>query len=228
MGLFAQTADEVIAKHLAATGGADKWKTVKSLYMEGVAVMQNGQEVTSKIYKVQDQLYRRDVDFGMGKMTMIVTDKEGWLAAPRNAGKFEPMPEPMFKNQLTELDVAGPLVDYAAKGHQATLEGKETIEGKEAWKVKMKLKSGQEFTYYIDANTNYLIRTSFINPNPGGRGQPQGGDGTIKIDYSDFRKTDEGLVFPYTITMGGMGAAMNMEKIEVNKPVDPKLFKPEN
>src|SRR5688572_10741444 len=87
-GLFAQSADEVINKYIAATGGAEKLKAVKSLYMEGVAVMQNGQEVTSKIYKVQDQLYRRDVDFGMGKMTMLVTDKEGWMATPRNAGKF--------------------------------------------------------------------------------------------------------------------------------------------
>src|SRR5687768_15831028 len=92
LGLSAQTADEVISKHLSAIGGIEKWKSVKSLYMEGVAVMQNGQEITSKIYKVQDQLYRRDVDFGMGKMTMLVTEKEGWMATPRNPGKFEPMP----------------------------------------------------------------------------------------------------------------------------------------
>jgi hypothetical protein len=47
------------------------------------------------------------------------------------------------------------------------------------------------------------------------------------IEYSDYRKTDEGYIFPYTTTIVGMGASTNVEKIEVNKPVDAKLFKPE-
>ena len=69
---FSQTVDEVISKHIEAMGGAEKLKSLKSLYMEGVAVMQNGNEITSKIYKVQDKLLRREVEFGMGSVTMIV------------------------------------------------------------------------------------------------------------------------------------------------------------
>ena len=53
---YAQTVDEVINKHIEAMGGAEKLKSLKSLYMEGVAVMQNGNEIISKIYKVQDKL----------------------------------------------------------------------------------------------------------------------------------------------------------------------------
>ena len=88
---YAQTVDEVISKHIEAMGGADKLKSLKSVYMEGVAVMQNGNEITSKVYKVQDKLVRREIEFGMGSVTMIVTDKEGWSSNPRSGGAFEPL-----------------------------------------------------------------------------------------------------------------------------------------
>src|SRR3954466_5101774 len=93
--VHAQTADEVIQKHLEATGGADKWPTVHSIIMEAVAVSQNGQEVTTKVTKVQGKILRREVNFGMGTMKMVVTPETGWFANPRNGGSFEPMPAAM-------------------------------------------------------------------------------------------------------------------------------------
>ena len=52
----------------------------------------------------------------------------------------------------------------------------------------------------------------------------------IKTEYADYKKTSDGFIFPMTITrpgMGGRGMSTTIEKIEVNKPVDEKLFKPE-
>jgi hypothetical protein len=68
------------------------------------------------------------------------------------------------------------------------------------------------------------IRGGGNNPNAQGA-PPQ--DREFITDFSDYRKTDEGYVFPWTTTIVGMGASSNVEKIEVNKPVDPKLFRPE-
>jgi len=64
----------------------------------------------------------------------------------------------------------------------------------------------------------------------GGGNRPAGGngDGTVNIDYSNYQKTAEGFVFPYTVSFGFGGNSMNYEKIEVNKPIDPKLYKPGN
>src|SRR5690242_17295559 len=80
----AQTADEVIAKHLDAMGGKEKLQSLKSIYMEGVAVMGNGMEINSKSWKVKDKLYRQEISFGMGNVVVIVTPTKGWSSNPRN------------------------------------------------------------------------------------------------------------------------------------------------
>ena len=225
---YAQTVDEVISKHIEAMGGADKLKSLKSVYMEGVAVMQNGNEITSKIYKVQDKLVRREIEFGMGSVTMIVTDKEGWSSNPRSGGAFEPLPKEVVEGQQLELDIAGALTDYAAKGHKTELMGKETVGTTEVYKIKLTPKTGKDVIYFIDTKDHYIIRQTVKGGMLGG-GQGRGGQGAdaeVNINYSDYKKTPEGYVFPYTVSMGNSGNNMNYEKIEVNKPVDEKLYKP--
>jgi hypothetical protein len=127
----------------------------------------------------------------------------------------------------TEMDCTSPLFNYAAKGHKAELIGKEDVEGTECYKIKLTLKSGGDATYFIDAKTSYLIRESRTGGRMGG-GPRGGGNGQTNIDYSDYQTTPEGYVFPMKMSMGGMMGTMNVEKVEVNKPVDvAKLGKPE-
>jgi hypothetical protein len=228
--VHSQTIDEVVAKHVAAMGGREKLAAMQSVYMEGVSVMQNGTEVSTKTWKVKDKLMRREIDFGMGNFSMVMTDKEGWASNPRSGGAFEALPADAVARQQTELDLAGPLVDYAAKGHKVELVGTEDVNGSPCHLVKLTLNSGRDITYSIDQKTGYILRTK----TKGGGGMRGGGggggrnpDADVVNEFSDYRKTDDGFVFPYTVTTVGMGASMNMEKIEVNKPVDPKLYKPE-
>ncbi|MFM9910911.1 MAG: hypothetical protein ACKVOW_16340 [Chitinophagaceae bacterium] len=234
LAAFAQTEEDVIGKYVQAMGGMEKLKSIQSVYMEGVSVGPNGSEVTSKTYKVQGKLYRQEIDFGMGSFTMIVTDKEGWFSNPRNGGAFEPFPAEAVIAQQNELDCEGTLVEYVSKGHKAELVGKETIDGNECYNIKLTLKSGRSINYFIDSKNWYIIRTSAKGSGGmfGGGGGRQGGGGEIEVktNYSDFKKTADGYIFPMTITRAGMGGrdmSTNIEKIEVNKTVDPKLFKPE-
>ncbi|MFN7280369.1 MAG: hypothetical protein ACK5VH_09425 [bacterium] len=229
----AQTVDEVVSAHVEAIGGKDKLAALKSMYMESISVMQNGNEVTSKIWKVQDKLMRREIAFGMGQMTSIVTDKEGWNSNPRNGGTFEAVPADRLAGMKTEMDIAGPLVDYAAKGHKAELAGREDVNGTSCHVVKLTMFAGREITYLIDPKTYYIVRTKtkgggFMRGGGGGGGGARNPEAEMVTDYSDHRKTPEGYVFPYTITIQGMGASQNVEKLEVNKEVDAKLYKPGN
>lgn len=250
---LAQTADDVINKYVEAMGGLEKLQSIKSIYMEEVAVAPNGMEITAKTYKVQGQLYRVERDFGMGSMTSLVTDKEGWLASTRSGGAFEPMQEDMLKTMRLELDCLLPLVNYASKGHKAELTGTEEIGGVNCYKISLTTAEGRVIHYFIDSKNWLVVRSStkggrMLFGGGGGRGGGGGGGGgrvgggerggggpnaeerEIVTDYSDYKKTDDGYLFPMTTTRPGMGGgSMNtvVEKMEVNKPVDPKLFKPE-
>jgi outer membrane lipoprotein-sorting protein len=233
LNVQAQTADEIINNYLTALGGKEKLNTIKTLYMEGVTVMQNGNEINAKVYRDQDKLLRRDIDFGMGSSVTIVTDKEGWFSNPRNGGAFQAIPADRLKTQQTDLDIRGGLVDYAAKGSTVELLGKEKVGDVDAYKIKLTPKTGNEVIYYFDPKTWYVIRETRKGGMPGGggagrpgQGQPQG-DGTVNIDYSNYQKTADGYLFPMTVSFGN-GGSMNYEKIEVNKPIDEKLYKPKN
>jgi len=234
LGAIAQSADDVIAKYVTAMGGKDKLQSIKSVYQEGVAVMQNGTEIDSKIWKVNGKLFRQEISFGMGNVVVIVTPQKGWSMNPCSGGSFAAMPDEQVKNLQSQLDCAGPLVDYAAKGSKSELLGKDTINGNECYKIRLTLASGRAITYSIDTKTYYILRESYKGGGmmgggrrPGGNGG--GGDGEINVDYSDYQKTADGYVFPYTIVTGGFGAKTSVEKLEVNKPVDEAaLSKPSN
>ena len=127
----------------------------------------------------------------------------------------------------SQLDISGPLVNYKAKGYQAILKGKENINGAEAYNIQLTSADGKNVTYYIDTSTSLL--TQLRQMSEGGRnggGQPK----EMITDFKDYIDVD-GIKFPQTITTEGegMGAGtMTFDKIEINVPVDEKMYKPSN
>jgi len=219
----AQTIEEVLDKYAKALGGKDKLLALSSLYLEGVSVM-NGNEVTSKTTKVQDKLFRSELNFGMGSMVMVITPEKGWRSNPRNGGAFEAMSEEALKGSLYQMDCVGPLFNFMAKGHKAELQGKESVGGNDCYKIKLTTSSGKDIYYWINSKT-YLIEQS--SQKGGGRG----GDVEMITLFRDYHEVD-GIMFPFTSEVkssgGGFGnGTMNFEKIELNKPVDAKLYKAE-
>jgi len=228
----AQTAEEIIAKHIDALGGKEKLQSIKTIYMEGVAVMNNGMEIDTKTWKVKDKLYRQEISFGVGNVVIIVTPDKGWSSNPRSGGAFTPMPDEQLKNMQPQMDPVSPLVDYAAKGGKVELLGKDTAAGKTCYKLKLTPASGHDITYYIDAQSYYVVRETRKGGGMMGGGGGQGRrdpNAEFNIDLGDYQKTPDGYIFPNTIIVGGVGAKTSIEKLEVNKPVDEeKLSKPGN
>ena len=217
----AQSVDDIINKYIEARGGKDKLNAMKSVYMEGSRQMM-GNEVMVKVTMVQDKLYRTDFEVGGTTGYTIVTPTEGWSFIPMQSPKVEPIPADRLKTMQGQLDIAGPLVDYAAKGNKVELQEKETIDGKDAYKIKMILSTGKEVTYYIDTKTNLLIQTRQMAP-ARGNNAPQ----EIITNYSDYKLFD-GIMFPQTIANPGAGVmsgSTTFDTIVVNKPVDESEYK---
>jgi len=221
-----QSVNDIIDQYITARGGKDKLTSIKSIYFEGTRQMMDN-EVEVKVTKVDEKLSRVDFQVGGNTGYTIITPNKGWSYIPMRSDKVEEMPEARLKTMQDQMDIAGPLVDYAAKGYKASLQGKDTVSGKGAWKIQLTNDAGKTLTFYIDTKTNLLIQSKQMME---GGGPNSNGPHEVITDYSDYKDFD-GVMFPQTITTEGTGmgaGAMTFDKIEVNKPVDESLYKPSN
>lgn len=180
--LQAQTVEEVLGKYVEAAGGREKLEAIRYLEVLGnvkMGVMGQNIELPLTLVREKGKLFRRQVGgvMGMGDSFTMVTDTSGVIYVPamrgfggRGGGGFDGMPqgnEPTITRmqpaevtaQQYELDCAGAfgeLVNYAAKGHAAELQGTEKVNKLPCYKVKMTLKTGQTVTYFIDVQTSLV------------------------------------------------------------------------
>lgn len=216
----AQTADEIINKHLTARGGKDKIKAVQTARMTG---KMNAQGMEAPITLELSRPNKMRMEFTIQGMTGIQAydGKSGWSVMPF-MGKTEPeaMSADDIKQAEDQADMDGLLVDYKEKGHQVEYVGKEDVEGTPAYKLKVTKKSGDVVNVYIDAESYMDIKES-------GKVKVRGQEIESQTTYGDF-KTVDGLVFPFSIEQKPQGAPAGMvisiSKVEVNPTVEASRF----
>jgi hypothetical protein len=219
----AESVDEVVNQYIIARGGKEKLSSIQSVYFEGTRKMMD--EVPVVVTIVDGKLNRVDFQVGGNRGYIIITPDKGWIYIPIRSDKPVEIPAARLKEMQEQLDIAGPLVNYAAKGYQARLQGKDTVNGKEAYKILLTNATGRELTFYIDTKTHLLIQTRkmAVMNNEAGLEEKE-----IITNFSNYIEVD-GLLFPQTIVTegGGMGeGSMSFDNIKVNIPVDAKLFRP--
>lgn len=221
VGVFAQTANDIINKNIAAMGGKAKLSQLNSVYEEMTTTIM-GQEVPGKVWIVNNKGMRTEMTVMNQNIITVVTKDTGWMVNPM-MGNSEPQPLPMaqIKQNLSRLDLRGQLFDYASRGYTAALQGKEAVDGKECYKLKMAKTGEQNFTFFINTTTDLISRID-------AEVTVQGQTVSTQIDLADYKKTPEGYVFPYTTTIhvnnGGMEIKSTIDKLTVNPTVDPALF----
>src|SRR3954471_2085610 len=211
----AQTADEVITKHIDAMGGKEKLSQITSVYVEsGTEVM--GNESATKTTILNGKAFRNESDFNGQKIVQVVTDKGAWAINPFG-GSTDAVATPDEQYKIAQDQIyVDPFLNYAAKGAKAELLGKEKVGAVDAYKIKYTNKDNAETTYFIDPSTYYIVQAVK-------KGNAMGQEVTVNIVYSDYRKNDFGLSWPYitNIDMGQFALKVNAKKVEVNKTVDP-------
>ncbi len=214
----AQTADEIVAKHITAIGGADSWKKVNSVYQEGTANVQ-GADLTVAVTVLHNKGMRQNISVMGMTGYVIMTPTAGWNFMPfQGQQKPEAITAEEVKENTGELDAQGELVDYKTKGHTVEYLGTDDVEGTDAHKLRVTHKNGKVKTIYIDPATHYIIRMV-------AKQKANGQEVEVTTDMSDYKKLPEGIVVPMTLKLPF--GPMKITKVEVNKPVDENLFKPD-
>jgi outer membrane lipoprotein-sorting protein len=218
----AQTADEIVTKVLAARGGVDKIKAVHSQRISGNIEFAPG---TSGPFIVElKRPGKMHIEVSVQGQTLIRSfdgKSAGWIINPFSPNKgVEPMSAEDISNIADESDFDGPLVDYKSKGNQVELVGKEDVEGKPAYRLKLTSKKGETRSYLVDAGNFRLVRWE---------GTRKVGDKDVPWEslFRDYRDVN-GLMFAFEIDPDAPGTEQSQkifaDKIELNPQIDESHF----
>jgi outer membrane lipoprotein-sorting protein len=204
----AQTADEILAKVIAARGGRDKLRAVRSERISGIISFG---DVSGPFVVELKRPLKMHMQFTVQNQTMVrVYDgQSGWANNPF-AGKLnpEPMSEDELKNITEESDFDGPLLDYKTKGNHVELAGKDKVNDKNVWRVKLTNKNGDARFYLFDADSFLLVKWE-------GKRKYEGQELPVESYFADYRDVG-GLKFAFAIDSGSSATDVN-QKIRIDK-----------
>jgi hypothetical protein len=221
---FAQTAEEIVAKHIEAMGGADKWKAIKAVEMNNKFNIQ-GMDIEQKTVIVNGKSLRTDISV-MGQEIISAVDGEtGWAQQPAmmgGTGEPEDMPGALIKESKKQVNLGGSLLNYKENGSTVELVGKEKLDGVDVYHLKLTEKGGDVSNLFVSAVNYYLLKSS-------GKRNIQGKDTEAEVSYSNFKQL-EGLTFPYTMEVpnpmaAGTTMTVETDSIKLNPKVDESIFK---
>lgn len=220
----AQTADDIIAKYVNAIGGKEMLGKINSMRIENSMEVMGNQSVSTTV--ILNGKGAKTISDVMGqKMIQTYTDKGGWMVNPM-AGSSDPvdMPAEQYNVGKTQINIADAIVDYASKGYKVEYLGTEKVGSSDAYKLKITTTDNVTMNYFIDPTSYFVTKISMS-------GNMMGQEMTIDTNLSDYRKTDMGLVIPYSteVNYGGQfSILLKVQKVEFNKPVDPAIFEKGN
>jgi hypothetical protein len=224
--LPAQKVDGVIKKYIAFIGGRMNWEKVMTLKTSG-EYDYGGMKFPFTAYAKKPNLYKFVVPLEDKYYAQAFDGKQGWKI---DSFKNETSPTLLTgKSALAmaneaDVELEDAFIDYKRKGHQAILEGKDTIDGKNCIRVKFIRNNGDVETYYFDERTAALVMKTVVSKNTEMQGT------ILNTWYSDYREVD-GIKIPFKSVNKSNDQVIldiTIEKVEVNAAISDREFQFEN
>ncbi|MEO1259992.1 MAG: DUF4440 domain-containing protein [Bacteroidota bacterium] len=206
----------ILDQHAIVMGGKEKWQNFNShitTYEVESKWQKFGSTLTMKMpNKVRIDMVKKDT------LTVESHDgKEGWITI---MGRLIPASDREDILMTGEPEFHGALVLAQERSDLLVLEGKDKINGKSVFKIKMKKAGTNEKFYYINTET-YLLEMI------GEYSEALGWKGTFfKTVFDDYRMVD-GLLFPFELKLYSNDNLLrnyHSTEIKVNTPVHENIF----
>ena len=220
----AVSVDELVAKNVAARGGADKIAAIKTLKMSGHLRFTGGfgsVELGFVQYKKAPDSLRTEATVQGLTQVQAWDGKEAWQISPFQGRKDpERLSADDAKPLADDASISGSLVDYKAKGSTVEYLGTEDVDGTDAHKLKVTLKTGDTEYVYLDPDSYLEIRVV-------GTRKLRGTESIDVSDFGDYEQID-GVYFPFSTSThskdGGGDQQITIDKAEANAPVEDSEF----
>src|SRR5213082_866157 len=216
------TVDELVAKNVAAKGGADALRALQSVRFTGKMLVNEGQFQLAYVEtKKRPGEVRSEVTLQGMTAIQAYDGEQGWKVSPFQGRKDpEKMSADDTKSLIEEAEIDGPLVDWKAKGSTLEYLGTEDVDGTSAYKIKVVRKNGDVSFVYLDPDHFLEIRilTQRIK---------HGAQEEVETDVGDYEKIG-GVFVPFSIEAGRKGDPDKqktvIEKAEANVPIEDAIF----
>lgn len=218
----ALSTEAIIARYTAARGGLPAIKAIHTLKMTGT-MRPGGFDAQLTYAETIDRPGSVRIDATLQGLTVVQSynGSTGWQIQPFQGRKDpEDVSADDTKSLAEEADFDTPLIDAAAKG--ATIEnlGVTDIDDAPAYVLRVKLKNGDDETWYIDPDAFLPVRMVVHQ-------RVRGSDVYNQTDYGDYEKVD-GVYFPFEVASGPKGSTVQQrityDTVVANGPANAAYF----
>jgi len=216
----AESLAEIVERAVAAAGGKARLAAVRSERMTGTIAFGTDLPAPFVLELKRPGKIRAEITFRKGPFVQAFDGKVGRVISPFTEPAAHQMGPLETRDIAESADMDGPLVDSKARGIVVELLGKEDVEGKPAWKLRVRRKSGSVRTLFLDAASYLKVKWA------GAIGEP-GKEVVHETLFDDYRAVD-GIPFSHRLRShssgGGQAQEIVLSKIELNPVIEDARF----
>jgi predicted Zn-dependent peptidase len=212
---------ELIAKTIAALGGAGKLAATKSVkIVADASISMGGQSMTAAVTQilVYPDKQRQEVSLPGGQMVQVLAGDKAWIMGPQGT---QDAPESMRQEMVNALDRdLLRLLQLADSGRLAPQAlGEEQTDGKAAPVVLLTRDDDFSVKLLLDPETNLPMKMAY-------QGNVMGRPAKVEEVYSDWRDV-EGIRLPFRVVAFADGQKFTettVKEVQINPKLEPGLF----
>ena len=213
------TAGNVIDLYIQAIGGKKNLKAIRQVTTESngkIEAMGQKMEISMRtVQLVPDWVYQ---EMKMGEMLLnkqVFNGTEGWIEGMGGAQEMKGADLEKMRDGARVF----PEMYFFNSGYQTTLEGIESVDGKNCYRLNVVYPGGSVDTEYYEISTGLKIRKV-------SRSEEQGQQVETVTDFGDYRDIG-GIRFPFTMKVQVSGQVIDflVNKVDTQTEIDPEIFK---